>query len=84
MRLILASASLRRAELLTLAGFEFEVMPANVDETPRDGESGEAYTLRVSAADPRWLKEIERARGTVLPKLQGLLGAEAVTRISTR
>lgn len=44
----------------------------------------EGTTLRVSAADPRWLKEIDRARATVLPKLQGLLGADAVTKISTR
>ena len=44
----------------------------------------EGTTLRVSATDPRWLKEIERARATVLPKLQGLLGEDAVTRISTR
>ena len=44
----------------------------------------EGTTLRVSAADPRWLKEIARARATVLPKLQGLLGADAVTKISTR
>jgi predicted nucleic acid-binding Zn ribbon protein len=40
--------------------------------------------LRVSAVDARWLKEIERARAVILPKLQALLGPEAVTRISTR
>ena len=38
MRLILASASPRRAELLTAAGFRFDVMPADVDETPDPGE----------------------------------------------
>ena len=48
MRLILASASPRRAELLHSAGFTFSIAPANVDETPRDGESPEAYTLRVA------------------------------------
>ncbi len=46
--LILASASPRRAELLAAAGFEFEVAPQHVDETPRDGESAEAYVLRVA------------------------------------
>jgi predicted nucleic acid-binding Zn ribbon protein len=40
--------------------------------------------LRVSAVDARWLKEIERARAGILPKLQAFLGPEAVTRISTR
>lgn len=46
--LILASASPRRAELLAAAGFAFEVVPQRVDETPRDGESAEAYVLRVA------------------------------------
>ena len=44
----------------------------------------EGTTLRVNATDARWLKEIERARAAILPKLQSLLGPEAVTRISTR
>ncbi len=48
MTLILASASPRRAELLAAAGFAFEVMPADVDETPRPGEPAEAYALRVA------------------------------------
>ena len=48
MRLILASASPRRAELLTTAGFAFDVAPAEVDETPRQAESPEAYCLRVA------------------------------------
>ena len=48
MRLILASASPRRAELLKAAGFTFDVVPADVDETPRHGESPEAYTQRVA------------------------------------
>jgi septum formation protein len=47
-RLILASASPRRAELLESAGFVFDVLPANVDETPRPGESAGDYTLRVA------------------------------------
>jgi hypothetical protein len=38
--------------------------------------------LNVRAADPRWLKEIERARGAILPKLQSILGAGAVTKIT--
>jgi septum formation protein len=47
-RLILASASPRRAELLTAAGFTFEIDPADVDETPRDGEAPDRYTQRVA------------------------------------
>lgn len=41
-------------------------------------------TLTVSAADPRWLKEIERARPALLPKLQQMLGKDHITHISTR
>lgn len=37
--------------------------------------------LQVRAADPRWLKEIERARAVLLPKLQQLLGSDAVTKV---
>ena len=38
--------------------------------------------LEVRAADPRWLKEIERARGAILPRLQQLLGPDTVTKIT--
>jgi len=48
MRLILASASPRRAELLTSAGFEFDVMPADVDESLWPDEDAKAYALRVA------------------------------------
>ena len=43
----------------------------------------EAGVLRVSAADPRWLKEIGRARAAILPKLQQILGPGSVTKITT-
>ena len=46
--LVLASASPRRAELLTAAGYTFTVDPADVDETERPGEAPDAYVLRVA------------------------------------
>ena len=46
--LLLASASPRRAELLRLAGYSFEVAAADVAETPRVGESALAYCARVA------------------------------------
>lgn len=49
MRLILASASPRRAELLRAAGLEFDVVTADVDETPRDGEPPATYVRRLAA-----------------------------------
>jgi len=48
LKLILASRSPRRAELLKAAGFEFTVRAADVDETPREGEAPRAYVRRVA------------------------------------
>jgi septum formation protein len=48
MRLVLASASPRRAELLASAGFAFDIAPADVDETRRQNETAPAYALRVA------------------------------------
>lgn len=44
----------------------------------------ENRVLLVSSSDPRWLKEIERARPAILTKLQQLLGEATITKISTR
>ena len=46
--LILASASPRRHELLTQAGFTFLVEPAEIDETPLPSESAAAYVQRLA------------------------------------
>jgi septum formation protein len=46
--LILASASHRRADLLTSAGYEFSVEIADVDESVLPGESPELYVLRIA------------------------------------
>jgi septum formation protein len=48
MRLALASASPRRAELLRAAGIEFDVVPADVDESARPGEAPDVYVRRVA------------------------------------
>src|SRR5688572_1903168 len=50
MRLILASASPRRADLLRAAGIEFDVHPAHVDERVLPDEAADAYVRRVSEA----------------------------------
>src|SRR5208337_1717897 len=47
-RLILASASPRRAEILRDAGFEFEVRPSAVDESLRPGETPAAHVQRLA------------------------------------
>jgi septum formation protein len=50
LKLILASASPRRAEILRNAGFPFTVISSAVDETPFPDESPRAYVARVAAA----------------------------------
>jgi septum formation protein len=47
-RLILASASPRRRELLAQAGYAFEVRPAHVNEDLRPGEDAIAYVVRLA------------------------------------
>jgi septum formation protein len=49
-RIVLASASPRRAELLASAGFTFTVQPAGVDEQTRRGEVPADYVLRIARA----------------------------------
>jgi len=48
--LLLASASPRRRELLAALGVSFEVRPADVDESPRPGESPWATAERLAAS----------------------------------
>lgn len=48
MRLILASASPRRRELLTQAGYQFEVRAAHINEDLRPGENPIAYVTRLA------------------------------------
>ena len=47
-RVVLASASPRRRELLSLIGVTHEVRPADIDETPRAGESPVVYAERLA------------------------------------
>lgn len=49
-KIILASQSPRRAELLTAAGIAFEVLAADVDESPLPNEAPDAYVERLAIA----------------------------------
>jgi septum formation protein len=70
-RLLLASASPRRAELLRAAGFEFDIQPANADESIHAGEPAAAYVTRVAEAKAR----------AVLPFAQGRVVLAADTTV---
>ena len=47
-KLILASGSPRRSELLAAVGWEFTKHAADIDESERDGESPEEYVVRLA------------------------------------
>ena len=52
-QIILASRSPRRSELLTAAGIPFEVLAADIDETPHADEAPAAYVERLAIAKAR-------------------------------
>lgn len=64
--LILASASPRRSELLTLAGFRFTVDAADVDESTLAGENPESYVLRVARDKARVVADRRRESGSIV------------------
>ena len=69
-RLVLASASPRRAELLAAAGFEFDIDPVGVDESRHDGEPPAAYVERVARS--------KAAAGNARNPRRVVLGADTV------
>lgn len=73
MNLILASASPRRAEVLRAAGFEFSVVPAEIDETPRAAESAVQLVERLA------LEKSQAAAAKIPPQETAIvLGADTV------
>jgi septum formation protein len=64
-RLVLASASPRRAELLRAAGIDYDVIPANVDETLKPDESAREYVARLAETKARAIHALDGQR-TVL------------------
>ncbi len=71
-RLLLASASPRRSELLALTGWPFEVLPADVDEQPLPGEAAPDQALRLAG---------EKARAAERGRQEGRLVVAADTLV---
>jgi septum formation protein len=57
MKLILASSSPRRAEILRDAGIAFEIRAANVEETPLPSENAESMVARLAESKARAVAE---------------------------
>lgn len=51
--LVLASNSPRRKQILAWSGVPFSVRPADIDETPQEGESARAYVQRIALTKGR-------------------------------
>ena len=79
-RLILASASPRRRELLASAGFAFDLLPASVGERRKRGESPREFVARLA------FEKADAARATTLQRrnrphplpIMPILGADTV------
>lgn len=59
MKLILASQSPRRRELLGQLGVSFECCPADIDETPLTNESPDDYVLRMAQEKARVVSHLK-------------------------
>lgn len=73
MRLVLASASPRRAEILRHAGIGFEVRAALIDESPREGENPDHYVRRLALEKAR---SVADAAAEELPESTIFVGAD--------
>lgn len=65
-RLILASASPRRSDLLALGGWSFEVLPAHTDETPLPNEHPVELVQRLSRIKAQHVAKTVRGQAFVI------------------
>ena len=72
-KLILASSSPRRAEVLRNAGIEFEVRPADIDETRRPSEPASDYVQRLALEKARAAADSETSANNFI-----VIGADTV------
>ncbi len=79
-KLILASASPRRRELLASIGLEFEVLPSNVPEVHREGEAPEEYVARLSRDKAEALAKAHPSRWVIAADTTVLLGEQLLEK----
>ena len=78
-RIVLASRSPRRIELLTLVGAHFDTVPVDVDECPEEAERAEAHVLRLAEAKARAARAL--APGPADPGESVYVGADTVVTL---
>jgi septum formation protein len=80
--LILASASPRRSELLTQAGFSFEVHPAHIPEEPLENEDPIRYVTRLAREKAEAVfRELTAANGWEAGRSLAVLGADTTVTL---
>ena len=79
-KIALASNSPRRKQLLALGGWQFKLIPADIDETPHPGEFPAEYALRLArekaccAAERAEAEEVIIAADTIVIDGEAILG----------
>jgi septum formation protein len=84
MRLILASSSPRRRELLSSVGLEFDVIPSHVPEEHQPGEAPEEYVARLSRDKARAVAAQHSGRWVVAADTTVLLGDQLLEKPAGR
>lgn len=78
MKLILASASPRRAQILRDAGLRFEIVRANLTESHQRGETARAMTRRLAQAKARAVAK----RFGKNPRVAIVIGADTIVEVN--
>ena len=82
-KLILASASPRRLALLQQAGLDADaLLPTDIDETPRRGESPRAYATRIASEKAAAAAKLRATRAEL--KESFLIAADTVVAVGRR
>ncbi len=82
--LILASASPRRRELLSQAGFTFEVHPAHIPEDPLPGEDPIAYVTRLAREKAQAVFEQTAQHSAATSADLAVLGADTTVTLDNQ
>ncbi|MBK5969892.1 MULTISPECIES: Maf family protein [Thiorhodovibrio] len=84
-KLVLASASPRRRELIAQLGLDCEWMSADVDETPHDGEMPDQYALRLAVTKAKAVHERleEEADSETSGRPRLILAADTVVTVDS-
>ena len=79
-RLILASASPRRRELLASIGLEFDVIPSHIPEVKRSDETAEEYVARLSREKARAIASDHTERWVIAADTTVVLGEQLLEK----